>query len=160
MEIYTNKTRNILGFGENIGKKFMPSTALQLMKLLEFHQSLAFSRLIFFQFFNCSSPVRIISLLVRRVLFSSQQFFWLQFKLSELTTANATIHIPPKEHYLLAKENQRQTERKLVCFWIMRKAVDGTRTMKETTVAWKDLIPGMLKLLAKVHQILLCLAFS
>ena len=38
--------------------------------------------------------------------------------------------------------------------------MDGTRTMKETTVAWKDLMPGMLKLLAKVHQILLCLAFS
>lgn len=69
-----------------------------------------------------------------------------------------------KNHQLLmawvAKENQRQTERKLVCFWIMRKAVDGTQAMKETTVAWKDLIPGMLKLLAKVHQILLCLAFS
>lgn len=75
MEIYTNKTRNILGFEENIGKKFMPSTALQLMKLLEFHQSLAFSRLIFFQFFNCSSPVRIISLLVRRVLFLKSAVF-------------------------------------------------------------------------------------
>ena len=75
MEIYTNKTRNILGFGENIGKKFMLSTALQLMKLLEFHQSLAFSRLIFFQFFNCSSPVRIISLLVRRVLFLKSAVF-------------------------------------------------------------------------------------
>lgn len=51
MEIYTNKTRNILGFGENIGKKFVLSTVLQSMKLLEFHQSLAFSRLIiFFQF--------------------------------------------------------------------------------------------------------------
>ena len=75
MEIYTNKTRNILGFGENIVKKFMPSTALQLMKLLEFHQSLAFSRLIFFQFFNCSSPVRIISLLVRRVLFLKSAVF-------------------------------------------------------------------------------------
>lgn len=43
MEIYTNKTRNILGLEENIGKKFMPSTALQLMKLLEFHHH-------FFQF--------------------------------------------------------------------------------------------------------------
>lgn len=75
MEIYTNKTRNILGFGENIGKKFVLSTALQLMKLLEFHQSLAFSRLIFFQFFNCSSPVRIISLLVRRVLFLKSAVF-------------------------------------------------------------------------------------
>lgn len=76
MEIYTNKTRNILGFGENIGKKFMPSTVLQLMKLLEFHQSLAFSRLIiFFNFLNCCSPVRIISLLVRRVLFLKSAVF-------------------------------------------------------------------------------------
>ena len=65
-----------MGFGENIVKKFMSSTALQLMKLLEFHQSLAFSRLlIFFNFLNCCSLVRIISLLVRRVLFLKSAVF-------------------------------------------------------------------------------------